>query len=38
VTGAAGVVAVALNALPALLFPIVELLKAPVGLVDSCAG
>src|SRR5260221_6085382 len=31
VTGAAGVVAVALNALPALLFPIVVLLKAPVG-------
>lgn len=31
VTGAAAIVAVALNALPALLFPIVVLLKAPVG-------
>ena len=38
VTGAAGLVAVALNALPAILFPVVELLKAPVGLLDVLRG
>jgi predicted permease len=34
VTGAAALVAAALNALPALLFPIVVLLEAPVGPLD----
>ena len=37
-TGAAAVVAVALNALPSLLFPIVVLLKAPVGPLDVLRG
>ena len=38
VTGAAALVALALNALPALLFPIVVLMKAPVGLLDVLRG
>ena len=38
VTGAGVIVAVALNVLPALLFPIVVLLKAPVGLGDVVRG
>ena len=38
VTGAAALVAAALNALPALLFPVVVLLKAPVGPLDVLRG
>jgi putative ABC transport system permease protein len=38
VTRAAALVAIALNALPALLFPIVVLAKAPVGLLDVLRG
>ena len=38
VTGAAALVAIALNILPAILFPIVVLLKAPVGLLDVLRG